>query len=112
MKEETKQKLNVAKKFVYKNKDLICSGLYLAGCFVLGRCIGNGIANHMNNVYQNGINQGMNCCYNLMINENADKPEVIKALVDFNIKHCVNKQIIGYKAMETWPLSFSRKESK
>ena len=91
MKEETKQKLNEAKEFVYENKDLICSGLYLAGCFILGRCIGNGIANCMNNAYRNGIDQGMCSCYNLMINENADKPEVIKALVDFNIKHCVNK---------------------
>ena len=91
MKEETKQKLNEAKEFVYENKDLIYSGLYLAGCFILGRCIGNGIANCMNNAYRNGIDQGMCSCYNLMINENADKPEVIKALVDFNIKHCVNK---------------------
>ena len=91
MKEETKQKLDEVKEFVYKNKDLICSGLQLAGCFVLGRCIGNGIANCMNHAYQNGIDQGMNCCYNLMINENADNPEVIKALVDFNIKQCVNK---------------------
>ena len=74
MKEETKQKLDEVKEFVYKNKDLICSGLQLAGCFVLGRCIGNGIANCMNHAYQNGIDQGMNCCYNLMINENADKP--------------------------------------
>ena len=91
MKEETKQKLNEAKEFVHENKDLIYSGLYLAGCFILGRCIGNGIANCMNNAYRNGIDQGMCSCYNLMINENADKPEVIKALVDFNIKHCVNK---------------------
>ena len=91
MKEETKQKLNVAKEFVYKNKDLIGNGLCLAGCFILGRCISNGIANCMNDAHQNGIDQGMNCCYNLMVNENADKPEVIKALVDFNIKHCVNK---------------------
>ena len=112
MKEETKQKLNKVKEFVRDNKHVIENGLLLAGCFVLGRCIGNGIANCMNNAHQNGIDQGMNCCYNLMINENADKPEVIKALVDFNIKHCVNKQIIGYKAMETWPLSFSRKELK
>ena len=91
MKEETKQKLNKAKEFVYENKDLIYSGLYLAGCFILGRCIGNGIANCMNNAYQNGFDQGMCSCYNLMINENAGKSEVIKALVDFNIKHCVNK---------------------
>ena len=91
MKEETKQKLNKAKEFVYENKDLIYSGLYLTGCFILGRCISNGIANCMNNAYQNGFDQGMCSCYNLMINENADKPEVIKALVDFNIKHCVNK---------------------
>ena len=91
MKEETKQKLNEAKEFVYENKDLIRSGLYIAGCCILGRCIGNGIANCMNNAYRNGFDQGMCSCYNLMINENSDKQEVIKALVDFNIKHCVNK---------------------
>ena len=90
MKEEIKQKLNAAKEFVYDNKEIICSGLYLAGCFILGSCIGHGIDNCVNNAYRNGIDQGMNCCYNLMINENADKPDVIKALVDFNIKHCVN----------------------
>ena len=91
MKEETKQKLNEVKEFVHDHKSTIEYGLFLAGCFVLGRCIGNGMAKCMNNAHQNGIDQGMNCCYNLMINENADKPEVIKALVDFNIKHCVNK---------------------
>ena len=91
MKEETKQKLNEAKEFVSEHESIIATGLWIAGCFILGRCIGNGIANCMNNAYRNGIDQGMCSCYNLMINENADKPEVIKALVDFNIKHCVNK---------------------
>ena len=91
MKEETKQKLNEAKEFVSERESIIVTGLWVAGCFILGRCISNGIANCMNDAHQNGIDQGMNCCYNLMINENADKPEVIKALVDFNIKHCVNK---------------------
>ena len=90
MKEETKQKLNKIKEFVHDNKHIIENGLFLTGCFVLGRCIGNGIANCINNAYLKGTDQGMNCCYNLMVNENADKPEVIKALVDFNIKHCVN----------------------
>ena len=91
MKEETKQKLNKIKEIVHDSKHIIENGLFLTGCFILGRCISNGIANCMNDAHQNGIDQGMNCCYNLMINENADKPEVIKALVDFNIKHCVNK---------------------
>ena len=87
MKEETKQKLDEVKEFVYDHKSIIENGLWFAGCFVLGRCIGNGIES----MYHKGFDQGMNSCYNLMINENADKPEVIKALVDFNIKHCVNK---------------------
>lgn len=91
MKEETKQKLNEVKEFVSEHESIIATGLLIAGGFVFGSCIGNGIAKSMNNAYQNGIDQGMNCCYNLMVNENADKPEVIKALVDFNIKHCVNK---------------------
>ena len=91
MKEETKQKLNKAKEFVSEHESIITTGLWVAGCFILGSCIGHGIDNCVNNAYRNGIDQGMNCCYNLMINENADKPEVIKALVDFNIKHCANK---------------------
>ena len=91
MKEETKQKLNEVKEFVHDNKRVIENGLLLTGCFVLGRCIGNGIANGINNVYSKGFDQGMNSCFNLMMNENAENSEVIKALVDFNIKHCVNK---------------------
>lgn len=90
MKEETKQKLNEVKEFVHDHKSTIEYGLFLAGCFVLGRCIGNGMAKCMNNAYQNGIDHGMNCCFNLMINENAENSEVLKALVDFNIKHCEN----------------------
>ena len=90
MKEETKQKLNEVKEFVYDHKSAIKYGLLLTGYFMFGRCIGNGIANSMKYVYNNGLDQGMNSCFNLMLNENADKPEVIKALVDFNIKHCVN----------------------
>ena len=90
MKEETKQKLNKVKEFVHDNKHIIENGLLLTGCFVLGRCIGNGIANFINGTYKKGFDQGMNCCFNLMLNENADKSEVIKALVDFNIKYCEN----------------------
>lgn len=90
MKEETKQKLNEVKEFVHDNKNLIENGLWFAGCFVLGHCIENGIANTINSVYNKGFNQGMNCCFNLMMNENAENSEVLKALVDFNIKHCEN----------------------
>lgn len=90
MKEETKQKLNMAKEFVHDNKSIIENGLWFAGCFVLGHCIGRGIYNAMDNAYHKGFDQGMNCCFNLMLNENAENSEVIKALVDFNIKHCEN----------------------
>lgn len=90
MKEETKQKLNEAKEFVREHKSIIEKGLCFAGCFVLGRCIGNGIANTINSVYNKGFDQGMNCCFNLMMNENVENSEVLKALVDFNIKHCEN----------------------
>ena len=55
MKEETKQKLNKAKEFVSEHESIITTGLWVAGCFILGRCIGNGIANCMNNAYQNGF---------------------------------------------------------
>ena len=87
MKEETKQKLNEVKEFVHEHKSIIENGLWFAGCFVLG----HGIANTMKYVYNSGFDQGMNCCFNLMMNENVENSEVIKALVDFNIKHCVNK---------------------
>ena len=90
MKEETKQKINKVKEFVHDNKHAIENVLLLTGCFVLGRCIGNGIDNCIKGAYKKGFDQGMNCCFNLMLNENADKSEVIKALVDFNIKHCEN----------------------
>lgn len=90
MKEETKQKLNEVKEFVHDNKNLIENGLWFAGCFVLGRCIGNGIANTINSVYRKGFDQGMNRCFNLMMNENVENSEVLKALVDFNIKHYEN----------------------
>ena len=90
MKEETKQKLDEVKEFVYDHKSIIENGLWFAGCFVLGRCIGNGIANGMESMYHKGFDQGMNSCFNLMINENTKNPEVLKALVDFNIKHCEN----------------------
>ena len=90
MKEETKQKLWTAKEFVHDHKDQIVTVAWFAGCYLLGNRIGHGIANAMESMYHKGFDQGMNCCYNLMINENVDKPEVLKALVDFNIKHCEN----------------------
>ena len=71
MKEETKQKLDEVKEFVYEHKSIIENGLWFAGCFVLGRCIGNGIANGMESMYHKGFDQGMNSCFNLMINENT-----------------------------------------
>lgn len=86
MKEETKQKLGTAKEFVKEHKSQIEAGLWIAGSLI----IGHGIANGMESMYRKGFDQGMNCCYNLMINENVKNPEVLKALVDFNIKHCEN----------------------
>lgn len=90
MKEETKQKLNGVKEFVHDHKDQIETVAWLAGCYLIGNRIGHGIANGMESMYHKGFDQGMNCCFNLMINENVNNPEVLKALVDFNIKHCEN----------------------
>lgn len=90
MKEKTKRKLNDAKEFVHDHKDQIVAVAWLAGCYLIGNRIGHGIANGMESMYHKGFDQGMNCCYNLMINENTKNPEVLKALVDFNIKHCEN----------------------
>lgn len=83
-------KLEGVKEFVRDHKSQIETGLWLFGCFVISNRIGNGIANGMESMYHKGFDQGMNCCYNLMINENTKNPEVLKALVDFNIKHCEN----------------------
>ena len=90
MKEETKQKLNRVKEFVHDHKDQVVTVAWLAGCYLIGNRIGHGIVNGMESMYHKGFDQGMNCCYNLMINENVKNPEVLKALVDFNIKHCEN----------------------
>lgn len=90
MKEETKQKLGTAKEFVKEHKSMIEAGLWIAGSLIIGRSIGHGISDGMESMYHKGFDQGMNCCYNLMINENTKNPEVLKALVDFNIKHCEN----------------------
>ena len=90
MKEKTKRKLNDAKEFVHDHKDQIVAVAWLAGCYLIGNRIGHGIANGMESMYHKGFDQGMNCCYNLMINENTKNPEVLKALVDFNIRHCEN----------------------
>lgn len=90
MKEETKQKLGTAKEFIKEHKSQIATGLWLVGGYLIGSRIGNGIASGMESMYHKGFDQGMNCCYNLMINENVKNPEVLKALVDFNIKHCEN----------------------
>ena len=90
MKEETKQKLGNVKEFMREHKSQIENVAFIAGCYLLGNRIGHGIANAMESMYHKGFDQGMNCCYNLMINENTDKPEVLKSLVDFNIKHCEN----------------------
>ena len=90
MKEETKQKLNGVKEFVHDHKDQVVAVAWLAGCYLIGNRIGHGIANGMESMYHKGFDQGMNCCFNLMINENVKNPEVLKALVEFNIKHCEN----------------------
>ena len=90
MKEETKQKLGTAKEFVKEHKSMIEAGLWIAGSLIIGHSIGRGIADGMESMYHKGFDQDMNCCYNLMINENVKNPEVLKALVDFNIKHCEN----------------------
>nr|DAG63469.1 MAG TPA: hypothetical protein [Caudoviricetes sp.] len=90
MRDETKQKLGNVKEFMREHKSQIEYVAYIAGCYLLGNRIGHGIANGMESMYHKGFDQGMNCCYNLMINENTKNPEVLKALVDFNIKHCEN----------------------
>ena len=89
MKEETKQKLNEVKEFVYENKDRICSGLYLVGCFTFGKLIANSFVAISNARAVNAYQVGVDACWDQLIVDNQDNPEFIKMLSDFAVKHPV-----------------------
>ena len=92
MKEETKQKLNGAKEYVIDHKgDIIAFCATAVVAVEAGRACGTVIGRYINmtnaEAYRNGWQKGMSDFYNHMLTDNVDKPEVVKALVDFQAKN-------------------------
>lgn len=95
MKEKIKEKFNEAKEYVINNKENIITGCFVTAiCWgtaaICGRYIGEYIAKINTAVYHKGVQKGMSDFYVMMVTDNADKPEVIKSLVDFELKHTVD----------------------
>lgn len=92
MKEETKQKLNEAKEYVVEHKgDIIAFCATTAVAVAVGRACGTVIGKYIGmtnaEAFRNGWQKGMSDFYNHMLSDNVDKPEVVKALVDFQNNH-------------------------
>ena len=92
MKEEIKQKLNAAKEYVIDNKDDIIAfcataAVSIATGAVCGKIIGQHISNTNAMSYRNGWQKGMTDFHDRMLSDNVDKPEVVKALVEFQNNH-------------------------
>ena len=92
MKEETKQKLNEVKEYVIEHKsDIIafCATTVVAvsAGHVCGTIIGKYINMTNAESYRNGWQKGMSDFYDYMLSDNVDKPEVVKALVDFQARN-------------------------
>lgn len=92
MKEKTKQKLNDTKEYIVEHKaDIIAYCATTAAAVLIGRACGAMIGKyiHTTNVaaYKQGWQHGMSDCHDRMLSDNVDKPEVVKALVDFQDKY-------------------------
>ena len=92
MKEKTKQKLNNAKEYIVEHKDdIITYCATTAAAVLIGRACGAMIGKYivMTNAaaYQRGWQNGVTDCHDRMLSDNVDKPEVVKALVDFQHKY-------------------------
>lgn len=89
MKEKTtmKEKLNKARDWYYDHEDGVLTVAYFAGCFAFGGLIGRGIGNAINNQFSNVREKGVGDCFYSLMKDNAENPEVIKALVDWNSKY-------------------------
>ena len=95
MKEETKQKLNEAKEYVIDHKgDIIAFCATAVVAFAVGRACGTVIGKYINmtnaEAYRNGWQKGMSDFYDRILSDNVDKPEVVKALVDFQARNTKN----------------------
>lgn len=92
MKEEIKERFNKAKEYVVEHKEDIiglcaASVISVAAGAISGRCIGKYINMTNAEAYKNGWQKGMADFYSGMMTDNFDNADVVKALVDFNIKH-------------------------
>ena len=92
MKEETKQKLNEAKEYVVEHKgDIIAFCATVVVAIAAGHVCGTVIGKYINmtnaEAYRNGWQKGMTDFHDRMLSDNVDKPEVVKALVDFQNNH-------------------------
>lgn len=88
MKEETKQKLNEAKEYVVEYKgDIIAFCATAVVAIAAGHVCGTVIGKYINitnaEAFRNGWQKGMTDFHDRMLSDNVDKPEVVKALVDF-----------------------------
>ena len=84
-----KKKLNVVKQFVQNNKGIIENGLFLIGCFTLGKLIGEGFVKISKARAADAYQIGVNACWDQLIVDNSDNPEFVKMLSDFAVKHPV-----------------------
>ena len=92
MKEKTKQKLNNAKEYIVEHKaDIITYCATTAAAVLIGRACGAMIGKYIGRAnaaaYQRGWQTGVTDCHDRMLSDNVDKPEVVKALVDFQQKY-------------------------
>ena len=92
MKEETKQKLNEAKEYVVEHKgDIITFCATAVVAIAAGHVCGTVIGKYINmtnaEAFRNGWQKGMTDFHDRMLSDNVDKPEVVKALVDFQNNH-------------------------
>ena len=92
MKEKTKQKLNNAKEYIVEHKaDIITYCATTAAAVLIGRACGAMIGKYigMTNAaaYQRGWQNGVIDCHNRILSDNIYKPEVVKALIDFQQKY-------------------------
>lgn len=92
MKYGTKMKLNNAKNYVIKHKgDIITYCATAAVAVVTGHVCGTIIGKYIQTTnaaaFKNGWQKGMGDFHDYMLRDNMDKPEVVKALVEFQDNH-------------------------
>lgn len=92
MKEETKQKIDKAKKFVDRHKeDIIAFCATTVVAVAAGYACGTVFGKYVNmtnaEAYRNGWQKGMSDFHDRMLRDNIENAEVVKALVEFQDKN-------------------------